>query len=265
MREPGSLFLRMYVSDIEIFGKCEAALISHLDFLDRRESEPGRPLVGPDALSGGVCGLWGEKKIEEARRNLETLGIIRRHTVTKFGKKNLLTYSLFSLDAERVSELLSTGVNPGVRKNEESRSPQNDGPQSEAKLPTSTDTAEVRSPTVNKEKKKTTTTGLSDEEIDEYVEAAVVVAVRKIDSLPKFRAAVARRLRTDGPSEQDKTDIAEYRRRREQQRRAEEVARLRAQEADTVEIDGEAMAKGLSLLPQSLREKVGGKHRGGVE
>lgn len=265
MREPGSLFLRMYVSDIEKFGKCEAALISHLDFLDRRESEPGRPLAGPDDLAKAVFGLWGEKKIEEARKNLESLGVIRRHTITTLGKKNLLTYSLFSLDAARLSELLSTGDDPGLRKTEESGNPQNDQPQEQAKMPGSTSPANLRSPSNDKEKKKTTTTStrkLTEEEIEEFVEAAVAVAVRKINSLHKFKMFKANQLRAEGASEQDLADLAEYRRRRDERRQAVEAASLRAQQADAVEIDAEALAKGLTLLPESLRGRVGGRHKG---
>lgn len=104
-RPPAARFVRIDLGDLERWGIAAAAIISVLDFLDRREEEEGTPLASAAELTDALAGIAGRRSVDAALASLEAAGVVRRVREMKVGDRNLVHSVRFALCAVRLSEI----------------------------------------------------------------------------------------------------------------------------------------------------------------
>lgn len=107
---PGDIFIQLHRWAIRAVGRDAAALLGHLDFLDRAQDAPGRPLATRAKLIADLEGLVSRNGVDASLRSLVELGWVRRHEQMEPGERNLKTWLEFSLHIENLETFLK---NPG--------------------------------------------------------------------------------------------------------------------------------------------------------
>lgn len=99
----GARYTQVYAWAVRAVGLPAAAVLGVVDFLDRGEDQPGRPVVSRARLVADLEGIVGRNSVDTALSRLVALGWLRRHERRVVGPTNLQTSYLYSLDAEQIA------------------------------------------------------------------------------------------------------------------------------------------------------------------
>lgn len=123
-RPPAARFVRIDLGDLDRWGIAAAAIISVLDFFDRREEEDEIPLASAAELTDALAGIASRRSIDAALATLEAAGVVRRVRKMKVGDRNLVHSVRFALCSVRLSEI-SQGLADGESEAAEEEDPEN--------------------------------------------------------------------------------------------------------------------------------------------
>lgn len=110
----GARYTQIFAWAVRAVGLGGAAVLGVIDFLDRAEDLPGRPVVSRARLIADLEGIVGRNTVDAALLQLADLGWLRRHQQRVLGPNNLQTSYLYSLDAQKLSEFLGGQENTEV-------------------------------------------------------------------------------------------------------------------------------------------------------
>ena len=105
IRHPsGGRFIQLHAWAVGAVGRDGAALLGLMDFLDRAQDQPGRPLASRSRIIADLQGLVGRNAIDGALARLVDLDWLRFHVDTRVKQRNLSTTHYYSLNAAAVTE-----------------------------------------------------------------------------------------------------------------------------------------------------------------
>jgi hypothetical protein len=243
IRHPsGGRFIQLHAWAVGTVGRDGAAVLGLMDFLDRAQDQPGRPLASRSRIIADLQGLVGRNSIDGALARLVDLDWLRLHVDTRVKQRNLSTTHYYSLNAAAVTEYVVKHVSGSpdfgkagfpVSGGPESRTGDRSGENTEhaGSAPGLTenpvtqgaqdgDTYAARSPQKKKSENTTTTpavtppgggTGISN--INELVDAALweATSVGLVKYPTRYRAKVRSRLLQSGPSPEDMDTLMRWR------------------------------------------------------
>jgi hypothetical protein len=105
IRHPsGGRFIQLHAWAVGAVGRDGAAVLGLMDFLDRAQDQPGRPLASRSRIIADLQGLVGRNAIDGALARLVDLDWLRLHVDTRVKQRNLSTTHYYSLNAAAVTE-----------------------------------------------------------------------------------------------------------------------------------------------------------------
>jgi hypothetical protein len=105
IRHPsGGRFIQLHAWAVGAVGRDGAAVLGLMDFLDRAQDQPGRPLASRSRIIADLQGLVGRNSIDGALARLVDLDWLRLHVDTRVKQRNLSTTHYYSLNAAAVTE-----------------------------------------------------------------------------------------------------------------------------------------------------------------
>lgn len=105
IRHPsGGRFIQLHAWAVGAVGRDGAAVLGLMDFLDRAQDQPGRPLASRSRIIADLQGLVGRNAIDGALARLVDLNWLRLHVDTRVKQRNLSTTHYYSLNTAAVTE-----------------------------------------------------------------------------------------------------------------------------------------------------------------
>lgn len=105
IRHPsGGRFIQLHAWAVGAVGREGAAVLGLMDFLDRVQDQPGKPLASRSRIIADLQGLAGRNAIDDALARLVDLDWLRLHVDTQVKQRNLSTTHYYSLNAAAVTE-----------------------------------------------------------------------------------------------------------------------------------------------------------------
>jgi hypothetical protein len=242
IRHPsGGRFIQLHAWAVGAVGRDGAAVLGLMDFLDRAQDQPGRPLASRSRIIADLQGLVGRNAIDGALARLVDLDWLRLHVDTRVKQRNLSTTHYYSLNAAAVTEYVVKNIS---RRTDFGKSgfPISGGPESLAGdrpgenaehadsapgltespcRPDARDGGACPAPLPQKEKSENTPTtptvthpggggGISN--IDDLVDAALweATSVGLVKYPTRYRAKVRSRLMHSGPTPEDMETLARW-------------------------------------------------------
>lgn len=102
----GGIFLQIHHWALRAVGRDAAAILGHLDFLDRPHEHEGMILASRARLLADLEGFVSRCALDKALADLEEIGWIQRHKREIFSGRNLSTIHEFSLCSSKIAEFL---------------------------------------------------------------------------------------------------------------------------------------------------------------
>lgn len=105
---PATRFVMIYQPLVARLGLAAAAVFGLLDFLDRAQDQPGRPLATRARLIADLQGIIGKNKVDEALAQLADMGWVKKIERREV-RSNIIQWVEFSLNADQINVDLDAG------------------------------------------------------------------------------------------------------------------------------------------------------------
>ena len=128
----GGRFIQVWEWAVRTIGRDAAIVMAEIDFLDRAQDTPGRPVASRARILADLEGLVGRNSVDNALRILVEAGWLKRHERRTLGPFNIQRSYEFSLDAVAIAASLghsmmnSDSGDPDVPISESRQSPNRD-------------------------------------------------------------------------------------------------------------------------------------------
>lgn len=128
----GGRFIQVWEWAVRTIGRDAAIVMAEIDFLDRAQDTPGRPVASRARILADLEGLVGRNSVDNALRILVEAGWLKRHERRTLGPFNIQRSYEFSLDAVAIaaslghSMMASDSGDPDVPISESRQSPNRD-------------------------------------------------------------------------------------------------------------------------------------------
>jgi hypothetical protein len=128
----GGRFIQVWEWAVQTIGRDAAIVMAEIDFLDRAQDRPGRPVASRARILADLEGLVGRNSVDNALRILVEAGWLKRHERRTLGPFNIQRSYEFSLDAVAIAASLghsmmnSDSGDPDVPISESRQSPNRD-------------------------------------------------------------------------------------------------------------------------------------------
>lgn len=128
----GGRFIQVWEWAVRTIGRDAAIVMAEIDFLDRAQDAPGRPVASRARILADLEGLVGRNSVDNALRILVEAGWLKRHERRTLGPFNIQRSYEFSLDAVAIAASLghsmmnSDSGDPDVPISESRQSPNRD-------------------------------------------------------------------------------------------------------------------------------------------
>jgi hypothetical protein len=106
----GGRFIQIHDWAVKAVGLGGAAVLGLIDFLDRNQVRPNKPIATRLDISAALQGIVGRDAVDRALRDLADMGWIKR--TTHRHKNNPAELYKFALNAEAIESYINAGSNP---------------------------------------------------------------------------------------------------------------------------------------------------------